>query len=290
MLKSMTGFGRAEIEKDGLHCSVDISSVNRKQADVEMRLPREWSALEPELRRQVAAAVSRGRVQVNIQLRLPEGAASTVKMDRALAEAYISQLRTLPGLAELTLPAEALLRAPGVFSLEESSLPLESVQPLAEAALRQALALWDEARLREGQHLQADILIRLQTLDSLREKISAEAPQVAQHYRAGLMRRLEEAGLPLPMDDERLLKEIALYADRVDISEELTRLSGHLVEFHRLLGEKAPSGRAMDFLTQELNRELNTIGSKANNTTIAHSVVTGKTEVERIREQVQNAE
>ncbi len=288
MIKSMTGFGRAEAAEDGLRCVVEIASVNRKQADVDIRLPREWSVLEQDVRRLAAPAVSRGRVHISVSITQPEASHSSVKVDVHLAQAYISQLRGLIPGSELT--TSALLRAPGVCTLVDASAPVDQVRPLLAAAVTRALAEWDAARVREGAHLLEDITSRLKTVAEIMENIRAAAPQVLTGYRAALLRRLEEAAIPLPLDDDRLLKEIAIFADRIDISEELSRLSGHLTEFARLLAADTPSGRNMDFLTQELNRELNTIGSKANNAAIAHQVVAGKTEVERIREQIQNAE
>lgn len=293
-MKSMTGFGRGEARAGEINCAVELSSVNRKQLDLDIRLPREWATLEPEVRRILQSAVTRGRLNVVVSVEtISGGDGTTLQVNEELARRYVEELERLARALGRALPlnAESLLRAPGVFSLAEgTALPPETVWPAMEAALREALTAWNDARAREGLHLSQDLRSRLQTVRGLLAQIRDLAPQVPVLHRDALRKRLEEAGLPLPLDDERLLREIALFADRCDISEEIARLAGHLDEFLRLLDGGAPSGRAMDFLTQEMHRELNTMGAKANHAGIAHLVVAGKTEVERIREQVQNVE
>ncbi len=289
----MTGFGRAEAAEQGLRCAVELSSVNRKQSDIDIRLPREWNELEADVRKLVAGAISRGRLQVQITLDTAADSGAQLKVDHALARQYAAALQKLDGelFGSRGLSADCLLRAPGVFTLSENeSLSTEQVQPLMEVTLHKALAVWDKARIREGAHLKKDIETRLKVVRAVLKGITREAPRVPQLPREAMRKRLSDAGFPLPLDDERLLKEIAVFADRSDISEEIARLGGHLEEFARLLKSTEPSGRAMDFLTQEMHREINTMGSKANHAGIAHLVVAGKTEVERIREQVQNVE
>ncbi len=291
-MKSMTGFGRAEVRSETFRLGVEITSVNRKQSDIVFHLPREWAALEIEARKLVAGHVSRGRVQVQIKHERMESHHAPLQVDRTLAAQYVAELRKL-GL-DLNLSGDVsaldLLRAPGVFSAGECETPAEDIWPLLQSGLAQALAAFDKSRAREGAHLRKDLESRLTQLRSLLNAISQQAAEVPKVQRETMRRRLSEAGLPLPLEDERLLKEIALFADRCDISEEISRLGGHLEEFAHLMESGEPQGRAMDFLTQEMNRELNTMGSKGSSTAIAHLVVAGKTEVERIREQVQNVE
>jgi uncharacterized protein (TIGR00255 family) len=292
-MKSMTGFGRAESAMGALRCAVELTSVNRKQTDIDIRLPREWSALEQDLRKLAAGAISRGRLQVQVDMDLSGDSGAQLKVDTALARQYLEALRSLD--TELFggrgFTVDVLLRAPGVFTLAESDIVrADHVWPLVEATTRKALVAWDRARSREGAHLKKDIETRLKVVRDILKGILREAPRVAGIQREAMRRRLSDAGLPLPLDDERLLREIALFADRSDIAEETTRLAGHLDEFARLVKSQEPSGRAMDFLTQEMHREINTMGSKANHAGIAHLVVAGKTEVERIREQVQDVE
>jgi len=292
-MKSMTGFGRAESADQDLRCAVELSSVNRKQSDIDVRLPREWSVLEAGVRKLVGAVVTRGRVQVQVSLEFSGESGSALQVDHGLAKQYLAALAELDRdhCGGRGISVEALLRAPGVFTVAESaSHSADHVRPLVESTVTQALTAWNESRTREGVHLVQDITARLDTLRTILESIKTEAPRVPQQQREAMHKRLADAGLPLPLDDERLLKEIALFADRSDIAEEISRLAGHLDEFTRLLQSGEPSGRALDFLTQEMHREVNTMGSKANSAGIAHLVVAGKTEVERIREQVQNLE
>lgn len=289
----MTGFGRAESTEQGLRCAVELSSVNRKQSDIDIRLPREWSELEAELRKLVAGAISRGRLQVQVSLDAAGESGASLRVDHGLARQYAEALTRLDAeyFGSRGVSADVMLRAPGVFTVTEGAdHSVEHIRPLIEATLTKALAVWDKARVREGSHLKKDIETRLKVVRDVLKGIQREAPRVPQLQREAMRKRLHDAGLPLPLDDERLLKEIALFADRCDISEEISRLGGHLDEFARLLKSPEPSGRPMDFLTQEMHREINTMGSKANHAGIAHLVVAGKTEVERIREQVQNVE
>ncbi len=289
----MTGFGRAESTEQGLRCAVELSSVNRKQSDIDLRLPREWSELEAELRKLVAGAISRGRLQVQVSLDGAGESGASLRVDHGLARQYAEALTRLDAeyFGSRGVSADVMLRAPGVFTVTEGAdHSVEHIRPLIEATLTKALAVWDKARVREGSHLKKDIETRLKVVRDVLKGIQREAPRVPQLQREAMRKRLHDAGLPLPLDDERLLKEIALFADRCDISEEISRLGGHLDEFARLLKSPEPSGRPMDFLTQEMHREINTMGSKANHAGIAHLVVAGKTEVERIREQVQNVE
>ena len=289
----MTGFGRAESSDQGLRCAVELSSVNRKQSDIDIRLPREWAELEADLRKLVAGAISRGRLQVQVNLDAAGESGARLHVDHGLARQYAEALTKLDAefFGSGGISADMMLRAPGVFTVTDGpGHSAGDIRPLIEATLAKALAAWDKARVREGAHLKKDIETRLKVVRDVLKGIQRESPRVPQLQREAMRKRLHDAGLPLPLDDERLLKEIALFADRSDISEEISRLGGHLDEFARLLKSPEPSGRPMDFLTQEMHREINTMGSKANHAGIAHLVVAGKTEVERIREQVQNVE
>ncbi len=291
-MKSMTGFGRGEARGDGVAWLVECSSVNRKALEVVVNLPRELGELEIAVRNKVGAAVSRGRVHVAVKTDTSSGGAAVLKVDEQLASQYLDALR---GMAErLGLPAATtaadITRWPGVFQIQEEQAEPAAAWPSIEWALDAALTQLVTMREAEGLNLQRDIEGRLQSLAGALDAISRLTPQVTEHHRKHLRQRLEDAGIPLPLDDERLVKEIALYADRCDVSEELTRAASHLEQFRVYLAAKEPMGRSMDFLTQELAREFNTIGSKANNAEIAHIVVAGKTEIEKIREQVQNVE
>lgn len=288
----MTGFGRGETAQGEVTWLVECSSVNRKQLEVAIHLPRDLTELESAVRTQVAAAVSRGRVNVLVRAGSSSPAAPATRIDATAAAQYVASLRELAaglGLAADVSLAE-VVRLPGVIVLDQSEAKPEEAWSAIEEALAIALTQMLVMRESEGAHLRQDIEARLTTIEALLNQIREKAPSVPEHQRLVLRQRLEQAGLPLPLDDERLVKEIALFADRTDVSEELSRADSHLRQFRAYLESREPMGRSLDFLVQEFFREFNTIGSKANNAEIAHCVVSAKTELEKIREQVQNAE
>ncbi|MEZ5324906.1 MAG: YicC/YloC family endoribonuclease [Verrucomicrobiales bacterium] len=291
-MKSMTGFGRGEISVDGVRFRVEISSVNRKQIDVVVNLSRDLVELDIPLRKTIAETVSRGRVVVSVTVEQLRATAQNLRVDDALADQYHAAAVRLVKKHKLAagVTAADILRSPGVVSLSDHPVEAASAWPHIQEALNRSITAFNKSRAREGNHLKKDMMARLRTLRGLLKSIAKEAATVAAYHRANLHRRLEESGLPLPLDDERLLKEIGFFAERCDISEEITRLECHFEQFQNYLNSTEPQGRAMDFLSQELNREFNTIGSKANKAGIAQLVVTGKSEVEKIREQVQNVE
>lgn len=291
-MNSMTGFGRGDAAGDGVTWCVEVSSVNRKQLEVAAGLPRELNDLETAVRNEVAAHCSRGRVNVHVRCDSIQGGGPKVKLDVALADQYARALESLSsalGMPKTTTLTE-IARWPGVLEVERSAPVAEQAWPLIEKALKEALKQLVTMRATEGSNLKRDIEARLQRIASLLEDIRAKGSEVPALYRKALLQRLQDAGLPVDLSDERLVKEIALFADRCDISEELTRARSHLDQFARYIGAKEPMGRNMDFLTQELFREFNTMGSKANNAELAHLVVAAKSEIEKIREQVQNVE
>lgn len=291
-MKSMTGFGRGESQRAGVTWSVECSSVNRKQLEVAVNLPRELSELENAVRTEVSAAVSRGRVNVAVRRETGSAGAEAVRVDQDLAAHYYHALHALA--LKLDVPPDITLtditRLPGVITQAQAEIATEDAWPSVQEALAAALKQLNTMRTTEGASLRSDIEARLALIESLLDSIRSKAATVPEYQRKVLRQRLEDAGLPLPMDDERLVKEIALFADRTDISEELTRAASHVQQFRSYLASDTPAGRSLDFLLQEFFREFNTMGSKCNNAEIAHHVVTAKTELEKIREQVQNAE
>lgn len=291
-MKSMTGFGRGEAQREGVTWSVECSSVNRKQLEVAVNLPRELAELENAVRTDVSATVSRGRVNIAVRKEAAAMAADTIRVDHVLAANYFHAMHALA--LKLDIPSEVALvditRLPGVMNMAQTEIAAEEAWPVIKEALAAALKQLNIMRAAEGASLRADIESRLAAIESLLVSIREKAATVPEHQRKALRQRLEEAGLPLPLDDERLVKEIALFADRTDISEELTRAASHIKQFRTYLDGDTPAGRSLDFLLQEFFREFNTMGSKCNNAEIAHHVVTAKTELEKIREQVQNAE
>lgn len=291
-MNSMTGFGRGEARQGDRLWQVECASVNRKQLEVVVNLPRDLSTLEGEVRNRVSAVCSRGRVQVSIKRQESDASAGLPQISETAIEHYLARLFTLAGRLGISaeISISELLRLPGVLGAETEETDPAEAWPAIREALDAALGQWQRMRATEGSHLREEIEGRLATLDRLLADIAELAPQVPQLQRAALHQRLEQAGLPLPLDDERLVKEIALFADRTDLSEELARAASHQKQFRTYLGSGEPAGRSLDFLLQEFFREFNTMGSKCNHAGIAHAVVSAKTELEKIREQVQNLE
>jgi uncharacterized protein (TIGR00255 family) len=291
-MHSMTGFGRGSAASDAWHATVEISSVNRKQAEVVVQAPRELSEIDGRIRKAVLAVVSRGRIQVSINLERAEGSAAAIQVDAALAHAFHNAFIELGRtVGHPLLPtASDYLRQPGIITLGSGEIDAEQAWLAIEPALTDALASLSTMRETEGSHLKDDFLARLDTLTTFAAKIADDAPGRPIRQRELLAKRLRDAGLDLDPADERVAKELALFADRCDVSEELTRLDSHFSKFREYLQAAEPPGRALDFLCQELFREFNTIGSKANDAGIAQAIVEAKTELEKIREQVQNVE
>jgi uncharacterized protein (TIGR00255 family) len=293
-MKSMTGYGRGECAQDGFKVTVELSSVNRKQVEVAATLPRELEMLEAQIRDAIHRAVARGRVNVRVLLHAAEGKFSARKhINAPLAKAYAAEFARLAKSLKLSgeVTLDHLLRAPGVFQTDEELAESENLRPAVEKALAQALAALLKMREREGAHLAKDLAARIATLQKAAAQVQKQAPLAAENYRKNLLDRIKSAGLEnIAPDDERLLKEVVLFADRSDISEELTRLQSHFVQFADCGKSREPVGRTLDFLAQEMNREINTIGSKANDAVISREVVTLKAELEKFREQAQNVE
>ena len=294
-MRSMTGYGSGRATTaNGAQCAVEVQSVNRKQSELMINLPRDLTSLEPAVREIVNARVARGRLVINInpQARPATTAATAPALDVAAARTYYQAMLALQ--KELgaggEIGIETVLRAPGVLRLSEDQVSPEQLWPQIEAALRQALDELVRMRTREGQNLAHDLRARLEEMRARLGEIRQRQPDAAQHYRHALTERLQRAGLELPVDEDRLAREVILFADRCDITEEVTRLESHLDQFLSLLTKPEPVGRAMDFLTQEMARELNTLGAKANDLAINQLALASKTELDKIREQVQNIE
>jgi uncharacterized protein (TIGR00255 family) len=290
----MTGYGCGTASVEGCQVTVELSSVNRRQTEVSVSLPRDLEVLEARVRERLAKAVNRGRISARISIAAGETRkADRLRVNRVLAAAYAREFKALAAeLGTANGPTlDAILRAPGVLETDEGIEDTEALWPSIESALDQALAQLVDMRQREGAHLSADLAQRLGLLRQALHEIRERAPAVAVHYRHQLEERLAAAGFNLSTEDrERLMKEVALFADRSDITEEITRLESHFAQFDSCIISPEPVGRTLDFLAQEMNREVNTIGSKANDAAIGRAVVQLKSELERIREQAQNLE
>lgn len=288
----MTGYGRGETDHAGTKFSVELNSVNRKQSDIVVNLPRDLAALEPRIRQTINENISRGRTNVVIAYHNGSNSPRKLALDVDLARSYHDAMRALQ--KELNAPGEitigAILQAPGVMRAPEESFDSATAWPAIERALRAALNELIKMREREGKHLAKDLIHRLKALRKQIKEIRGLHPDVVKKYRAALLERIEKAGLPISGEDERLMKEVTFFADRADVSEELTRVESHLAQFAHHLRRHEPVGRTLEFITQEIFRELNTLGAKANDAAISQRVVLCKAELEKIREQIQNLE
>ena len=294
MMKSMTGYGRGECTAKGASITVELNSVNRKQAEVSLSVPSELESIEPDLRDLILASVSRGRVSGRVVLQYTGSSrASAVAVNETQAKAYRRELSKLAKSLEIpdNLSLDSLLRLPGVLESAQPTLDAKAFRAPIKSALGQALEGLLSMREKEGGILGRDLAKRLAKLRRIVKRVAKLAPDVLKHHRERLIERLKKTNVEVPdMDDDRLLREIVYYTDRTDITEELTRLGSHFVQLEECLSDVVPVGRKLDFLAQEMFREINTIGSKANDANISSEVVTLKTELEKIREQVQNVE
>ena len=294
-LASMTGFGRGEAAAHGIRVTVEFSSVNRKQFECQISLPRQLGALESKLYTLVQNGVRRGQVKGSVQLSMAPGAAAAggMRIDLARAEAQLAALRRAGrklGLQD-DLGITHLLALPDVGSCDV--LPEDPLKPwpLVQQAAEQAPEAMQRMRAREGQALARDLRRRFKALRTLRNRAARRAPRIPADYRDALARRLARLDSGVEVDPAILARELAVFADRVDGSEELTRLESHLDQADALIGgDGEGAGRALDFLCQELLREINTVGSKANDAQLASLVVTFKSQLEAAREQIQNVE
>lgn len=291
---SMTGFGRSSVDVAGagVRIQVEIHSVNRKTLDIQISAPREWSGHEAIFSEWIGGAFQRGRVNVQIKVELAKDSSDSLAMN---TEAMALTLNDLKAFAQAQgfdfTPDSSLVLDLARSVKDKSSLPSwkelkESLQEAFNAALADISAM----RLREGAALADDLRERIAELEEFRKQIEKNASGSTQRYRNALLERLKQLELELDVSDERVLKEVAIYADRSDISEETTRLSSHFEQFLGFLSADEATGRKMDFLCQEIHREFNTTGSKSNDIEITRLVIEGKNALERIREQVQNIE
>ncbi len=288
----MTGFGSGEAASVRWTVTVELTGVNRKQRDIATSLPQSLSSVEPEIRDRISRRISRGRINARVCVEDRSGRTQVLVLDRELARQYAEYARELAAAQglETRLDAGDFIRAPGVFRLEEVELSAGEIGGEVLSALDTALGRLEQMQREEGKHLRSDMERRLDAIERQVAEISGLAREVVTQYRETLFGRLTDCGLAIDLKDERVLREIALYAERCDITEELTRIESHVGQFRRYLESEEPVGRPLDFLCQELNRELNTIGSKANHARISQAVVDSKSELEKIREQVQNVQ
>ena len=291
MLKSMTGYGRGKFEVDGREYTVEIKTVNHRYNDISIRLPRYLNFLEDKLRQYISKTISRGKTDVFVGLNNLSDKGRNVKLDKKLVGIYLDEMKDLISLYDVPddITATSLIGLPDVIITEndeEEDLYWEELKTTTDIALKNLI----EARELEGKRLKEDILRRASILSSDVEIVSGRSSSLLDEYKKKLENRVKELNASEIVDENRLGIEIVMFADKSSICEEVTRLKSHLNSLSEMLESDGPVGKKMDFLVQEMNREVNTIGSKANCLDITNTVIEMKNEIENIREQIQNIE
>lgn len=292
MIRSMTGYGSAKGTVEGLEITVELKSVNNRYLDTSVRLPRSFLFAEEAIKSEVQSHISRGKVDVFISVDSSAAGDMTVKVNEPLLRGYIEAIRHISEEYSLAndMTALSVSRFPDVLSVEKKDLDAEAISTGICAITEEALRDFDAMRQREGAKLQDDVLSRLETIDRLVSAVETEAPKTVAEYRKRLEQKMQEVLGATGIDENRILAEAAIFADHIAVDEETVRLRSHMSQLTTMINGNSPTGRKIDFLIQEFNREANTIGSKCQNSQIAHVVVDLKSEIEKIREQIQNIE
>lgn len=292
MIKSMTGYGSAKGTVEGLEITVELKSVNNRYLDTSVRLPRSFLFAEEAIKSAVQSHISRGKVDVFVSVDSSAAGDMTVKVNEPLLKGYIEAIRHISEEYSLAndMTALSVSRFPDVLSVEKKDLDAEAISTGISAIVEEALRDFDAMRQREGAKLRDDVLSRLETIDRLVSTVEHEAPKTVAEYRKRLEQKMQEVLGSTGLDENRILAEAAIFADHIAVDEETVRLRSHMSQLTTMINGNSPTGRKIDFLIQEFNREANTIGSKCQNSQIAHVVVDLKSEIEKIREQIQNIE
>ena len=299
MIKSMTGYGRAREIRNRRDITVEVRAVNNRYLDCTVKMPRMYLFAEDAMKKRVQAAVPRGKVDVFVTVDATAADAATVTINKSLAEGYLKALQNLDEISwtiaggKPAAPGQLALTAarfPDVLTVTKAEEDLDAVSADLCAVLDDALEAFNAMRVREGGRLAEDIAGRLDAIERLTGEVEKRSPETVSEYREKFLRRIREALQGAAVDEQRVLTEAAIYADKVAVDEETVRLRSHLAQLRSMLSSDEPQGRKMDFLIQEVNREANTIGSKCADVSITRMVVEMKAEVEKIREQVQNIE
>ncbi len=296
MLLSMTGFGNAGQQTEHAHATVELKAVNNRYLKLSMRLPDMVARFESDIEKLVRTVITRGSVQLSLRIRLSSGT-NGHSIDSDVLASYMEQLEGVQSKLNINEAARPqlsdILQLPGVISETEVSADVvESLWPTVKGVISEALKQFDEFRRTEGESMLQDLKLQCDTIAAQVDEVAKHSPAVVTEYREKLLERVRKAttDVGVVIEDSDAIREVALFADKCDINEEITRLRCHIEQFHDFLDSKSSMGRKLEFLGQEMFREINTIGSKANNVTIAHSVVEMKAAIERIREVLQNVE
>lgn len=290
----MTGFGRGDFRNETMDISVEIKTVNHRYRDFFLKIPRVLNPLEENIRKMISDVVTRGRIEVFIRFKRLGAENKSIVYNENLALSYLEVLKKIQGLdpiLEEKINIDLVARFPDIIDVEEVSQDAEYYWQWLEPVLKVALCEVEESRKREGDHLQNDMAMRCDLIADMKEGIKVLAPEMLLNYQAKIRDRVEKYTQSLELDEQRILTEVAVMSDKLAIDEEIIRLESHIKRFKEMLViNDEPVGRKLDFLVQELNREINTIGSKSNDVAIANLVVDVKSEIEKIREQIQNIE
>lgn len=292
MIKSMTGYGSAKGTVEGIEVSVELKSVNNKYLDTAVRMPRSFLFAEETIKQAVSSHISRGKVDVFVTVDSSMADDMLVKVNEPLLKGYLDALELISdryGLAN-DVSVMSISRLPDVLSVEKKELDAEAVAEGMRAIAEQALCDFDRMRIVEGEKLKADVLTKLENIEGFVSVIEKESPLTVREYRERLLGKLSEVLGSSGIDESRILTEAAIFADKIAVDEETVRLRSHIAQLRQMLETGSPIGRKIDFLLQEFNREANTTGSKCQNSGIAHVVLDLKSEIEKIREQIQNIE
>lgn len=291
-MRSMTGYGKGTASSAGLTVTAEIKTVNHKFFDWNMKMPKGFLFVEDDAKKAVAGAVSRGHVDLYLTVEKQTAEAGEYRADAALARMYVDSARQLSETlgVPFDITASSLMKNPDIVTLSETEIDDETVRKVTLEAVSEAVSALVSMREREGAALAADLSEKLASIEASLEEVKKEAPRAVAEYRRKLRARIDEALGQLPLDEARLATEVALFADKCAIDEEISRLGAHIAAMRALIASQGQVGRKLDFLVQEMNRETNTIGSKANDLAITERVLAMKNDIEKIREQAQNAE
>lgn len=292
MIKSMTGFGRGNIDQDGRSFTVEIKSVNHRYCDLNIKMPKSLLSLEDRIRKVIQEKVTRGKVDVFITQNNYEKQGAKVVLDEKLADSYVECLNKIKERYDIkeNISLALISKFPDVVNLKQEEEDAENLWKILSLPLRDAVNLLVDMREREGLKLEKNILLKCDYIKSLLDKIEEKSPLVVEEYKERLNERLKELLGEGQVDENRIAVEVALFADKSAIDEEIVRLNSHLVQLKETFNLNEAVGRKLDFIIQEMNREINTIGSKANNLEVTNNVLNIKNEIEKIREQIQNIE
>lgn len=291
-MRSMTGYGKGAASSAGLTVTAEIKTVNHKFFDWNMKMPKGFLFVEDDAKKAVAGAVARGHVDLYLTVEKQTAEAGEYRTDAALARMYVDSARQLSETlgVPFDITASSLMKNPDIVTLSETEIDDETVRKVTLEAVSEAVSALVSMREREGAALAADLSEKLASIEASLEVVKKEAPRAVAEYRRKLRARIDEALGQLPFDEARLATEVALFADKCAIDEEISRLGAHIAAMRALIASQGQVGRKLDFLVQEMNRETNTIGSKANDLAITERVLAMKNDIEKIREQAQNAE